>query len=432
MAEYSPGTVRVWHGKWQAMINVRDKPTDKWKRKTKVLTCYHQVDADRPGRLIEVSLPEPKGRMSKAMIKEAERALKEWRDELLGAAGCLSGGKATVSEYVSHYLDTLDSNKLVEASTLGVYRQLLKVISRYDIGSVRLDDLRAEDAEAWISQLVEDGRAHSSIRKMFNVLHAAVKHAVGTKRLATDPIATVKTPKIELKDPNSLDAEMRSRLVSYLDIAGLAASNVGFSLALYTGMREGEICGLRWCDVDLDDCLIHVRNVIAHNGNDCYEKVPKTRNGKRDIPISEELSQLLRLRLAACKQECGEAGVRFSDRMYVVGTVGEGNGKWMHPHLLWREWKAVAKSLGLKGGQGKTPTFHDLRHTNATVATHIPGTDLKGVQVNLGHASIKTTVDVYASDDPEARRTVACATADAIRRAKGEANPFGELGPVEK
>lgn len=67
------------------------------------------------------------------------------------------------------------------------------------------------------------------------------------------------------------------------------------------------------------------------------------------------------------------------------------------------------------------PTFHDLRHTYATVATHLPGTDLKGVQMNLGHASIKTTVDIYASDDSEARRAIADATAEAIRQSPGEA-----------
>lgn len=424
MTEYSPGFVRPWHGKWQGNVGYRESPEDRWKQKAKNLKLYHEADPEHPGQMREVMLPEPTGRITKKMTDEAEKALKEWRDELIGMKGRAGDSKTTVAQYVTHYLDTLESNRLVEPSTLGVYRDMQKTIARYDIGFIKIDDLKAEDAEAWISQLVEDGRAHSSIRKSFNVLHAAVKHAVSTGHMGYDSISSVKTPKIVNKEPNSLDDEMRAKLVSYLDIAGTSASNVGFSLALYTGMREGEICGLRWRDVDLEERVIHVRNVIAHRGNACYEKEPKTRSGRRDIPFSEELVAELRLRRGICMEECSEAGVPFSKDMYVIGHLGDGAGRYMHPHVLWRDWKAVARSLGLKGIQGKVPTFHDLRHTYATVATHLRGTDLKSVQMNLGHASIKTTVDIYASDNPEARRAIADATVDAIREVPKEAEVF--------
>ena len=180
---------------------------------------------------------------------------------------------------------------------------------------------------------------------------------------------------------------MQAKLVSYLDGAGPTAANVGYALALYTGMREGEICGLRWRDVDLDAGIIHVRNVIVHDGPTCYEKEPKTKNGRRDIPITNDLARTIQFRLSDAEKKYKEVGIELKPNMYVVGTVADGAGKWMNPHRLWQDWKAVAKSLGLKGTQDKVPTFHGLRHTYATVAAHIPGTDLKSIQMNLGHAA---------------------------------------------
>lgn len=69
----------------------------------------------------------------------------------------------------------------------------------------------------------------------------------------------------------------------------------------------------------------------------------------------------------------------------------------------------------MQGDRRETSTFHDLRHTYATVAAHLPGTDPEGPRTDPGHASARTTMDIYASDNPEARRAVASATADAIR-----------------
>lgn len=415
MTEYSPGTIKIWHNKWQGHINYRVSPDDSWHKKAKVLTAYHEADPSHPGRVREVKLPAPTGRISKKMEDDARLALKEWRDELVGTPARLGDEKTTVAAYVEHYIDVLENTEAVEASTLGVYRQMLKTIKNYDIGAIKLDDLEAEDAEKWIADLLADDRARSSIRKAFNLIHAAVKHAVSSKRLHGDPLASVRTPKLVNKEPNSLDDAMRAKLVSYLDITGPTTPNVGYALALYTGMREGEICGLRWRDVDLKNRVIHVRNVIAHDGPKCYEKEPKTKNGRRDIPFNEDLAKTISARLAAARLECEEAGVELAPDMYVIGSVDDGRGKYMHPHTLWQGWKANATSLGLKGVRGKTPSFHDLRHTYATVAAHLPGADLKGVQMNLGHASIKTTMDIYASDNPEARRAVAMATADAIR-----------------
>ena len=75
----------------------------------------------------------------------------------------------------------------------------------------------------------------------------------------------------------------------------------------------------------------------------------------------------------------------------------------MHPHHLWRQWSALAKSLGLKGRDGKPPAFHDLRHTFATAAI-AAGTDIKSVSSILGHANAAMTLNIYAAADAQAKR----------------------------
>lgn len=92
----------------------------------------------------------------------------------------------------------------------------------------------------------------------------------------------------------------------------------------------------------------------------------------------------------------GDRGPLTQDH-YVLGRV---DGAYMAPHSLWRDWKAIAKSLGLVGCEGKLPTFHDLWHTFATISS---GIDVKGVSSILGHSNAAMTLNVYASADAEAQ-----------------------------
>ena len=365
MAEYSPGTVRVWHGKWQGMINCREKPTDKWRRKTKVLRTYHEPDPDRVGRMIEKDLPDPTGRITKAMTKQAEIALKEWRDELVGNGGRACSPDTTVGDYVTIYLDTMEASKALERSTMGPVRCIEKFIKRRDIANIPLKDLMQEDLEKFVTEMVQDGYQPGTVRKYFNVLRGAIRHAVAARTLNYDPSLSVRLPKNEQKEPNSLDAGNRARLVAFLRSAEVTATTTGISIALFTGMREAEVCGLRWKDVDLEAREIHVRNVIAHYRNEFYEKEPKTRAGRRDIPIDDGLADVLRRRLEGVRGECEVAGVELLDTMYVIGSLGDGRGTFMRPRSLWSDWKAIANSLGLRGMCGRCPSFHDLRHTFA-------------------------------------------------------------------
>jgi integrase len=240
--------------------------------------------------------------------------------------------------------------------------------------------------------------------------------AVNDELMDTNPCDSIRPgkdiPKIPTREPNVLDAEQIALLNSFLDAAKPTPTNLGVRLALHTGMREGEICGLKWRNVDLESGAIKVRTVIGRDGGKTYVKEPKTERSKRDIPVSDSIIEALGNRRAEMARQCQEAAIAFSNDLYVLGRVDGSN---LAPHALWQAWKAIAASLGLMGTQGRVPTFHDLRHTYATVAVD-NGADPESVAHLLGHSKASMTLDVYATADKDAKILAAKKTSEALER----------------
>lgn len=334
--------------------------------------------------------------------REAQKELASWRTEMEEEAlWHVPGAKrpGNVGEFVSQYIDTLKHSQAVELSTLTPYRAMQKHIAD-GLGDVPFEKLDSDTTQAWVNRMAENGYAPSTIRKALNLLKAAYADALNRRAIPYNPIVGVKSPKLIKGEPNALDAEQRAKLLAYLEIASKTPVNLAIRIALGTGMREQEICGLRWKDVDLKAGVLHVRNVIGRDGGKTYEKEPKTGGSRRDIPISPELAEALHERLSQMMEECMDAGIAMTPNHHVVGSI---DGKYMRPHTLWREWKAIAKSLGLVGTEGKVPVFHDLRHTFATAAI-ASGADVKSVSSILGHSNAAMTLNIYASADAEAKR----------------------------
>lgn len=333
--------------------------------------------------------------------RAAQKELDEWHEEMENKAlfgkGVLSRPNDVV-EFVSQYIDTLEQSQSIERSTVVYYRVAQRHIAE-GLSEIGFDELNADIAQAWVNEQAKL-RAPSTVKKDLNVLKAAYKAAVNRRVIPYSPLEAVKAPKLKRNEPNALDAPSVQRLISYLDIAGSTPTNLAIKLALLTGMRESEICGLRWQDIDTEQGVIRIRKVVGRDATTTYLKEPKTGGSRRDIPISEAIAKELEQRRHDMKKECMAAGIPLKKEMFVFGRI---DGNYMNPHTLWREWKAIAKSLGLVGTEGKTPTFHDLRHTYATVAI-AAGQDVKSVSSILGHANAAMTLNIYASADPEAKR----------------------------
>lgn len=398
--KYESAQIMSYRGRWRGQLQYKDE-SGKWRKTTKVLKATGK--------------------------RAALRELEAWRDEMEADAERAAEMKAlghepreTVAEYVERYID--GRAKKVEGATLSTYRGLLRRQIAPFIGSIPLDDLQPDTVQKWVNELTKEYSA-VTVRKSFVLLKSAMKQAVDRDRLLKNPTRTVEIPKLSRNKPNSLTEQGRAQLAAFLDISAQTPANLGIRLAFYLGMREGEICALKWRDVDLDAGTLEVRNALGYRGSTYYEKPPKTDGSARVIYLPADVAEAIRRRRADMAAECLEAGTRFTTDLYIIGGV---DGRFMHPHQLYRKWRAVADALELVGTEDKPVTFHDLRHTFATTAL-AARVDVKTVSSILGHANAAMTLNVYASADPDAKRRGAEAVAAAIEEAKKEHAHDGEV-----
>lgn len=333
--------------------------------------------------------------------KEAKVMADAWVAELNQKATLAPSPAKTVGEYVDAYINGLEGR--VEPSTVAHCRMRAKYIHEA-FDNVPLEDLTADMVNNWMNKLAKR-LSPVSVNDARKTLKLAMDDAFANKRILTNPMDTVKKLKQPRTEPNALTAQGREALLADLKkseatLRQEAPSILGVRIALFTGMRRGEICGLRWRDIDFENNLIQVRQSIGEAGNDTYIKEPKTKGSRRDIPLPSYLREELTNAKADMQKRSLAAGVSWRESFFVIGDI---DGSYMKPHSLTRAWRRRANRLKLIGSQGTPPTFHDLRHTFATTAI-ANGADVKSVSSILGHSSTQITLDIYCSDDPQAKR----------------------------
>ena len=308
---------------------------------------------------------------------------------------------ASVADYVCAMVSSLGESGAIEASTVRDYRTTLSRI-RKGLGDAGLSDLTPERVRRFEADLSRSGLSASSVGKAHRLLKQACGQAVAEGLMERNPCDAVKPPKRRNKAPgiNYAPEGERRRLLEALEEAPMQAVTVAALTALYTGLREGEVCGLRWADADLGAGVLWVRRAVGVGPGGAYLKDAK--DGEvRDAAMPGALA----LALARWRSRLGDP----PDVSYVL----TGTGSYMHPSTLCRKWRSVAEFLGLTGSEGRRLTFHDLRHTWATVAV-AAGVDIKTVASNLGHANAAMTLNIYASADPQAKRRAAEVMGSAI------------------
>lgn len=356
--------------------------------------------------------------------REAQRELEAWRTEMEAEAerqaGTIPG--LTVGEYVARFLD--ESTGGVTPATASGYRTLLKTSIAPYIGSTEIAKLDRPSIKSWLAKLTRE-KSRNTAAKAFVLLRAALTEAVRDKVLTENPTDGLKKPEQDKAAPNALDSKQRGCVAAFVEIDPVDPVSLAIRLALYTGMREGEICALRWRNVDIERKTLKVveslgraskrdlerardaegraRSAFEEVYAGVYLKRPKNEKSARIIAFPEAVASALRARRAAMRAEAMAAGIPFDDSWFVTGDIA---GKPMHPHNLWRRWNGLVTVLNLTGTEGNPPTFHDLRHTYATAAI-ANGADVKTVSNQMGHADATMTLNTYASVDPDAAARVA-------------------------
>lgn len=330
MAYYSNACVRANGTKWRGQLQYKDE-AGKWRKRTKTLAA--------------------KGK--RAALKELE----EWREAMEAehaaevraeALGTREG--ETVAEYVARYIEAKAKDDSIDRSTANGYRGMLdRQIAPYgEIGGAELAALTPAAVSAWVGELSER-YAPVTVRKSFNLLRAAMREAVDRDIIAKDPTRTVKPPKNPKANPNALDDAGITALNAVLDSVEPSPALLGIRMALYTGMREGELCALRWGRVDLDAKTITVSEALGRDGAEYYAKQPKT-GGQR--PNGADIPDTCRRARKAPRR--GHGGVPRGWGTVLKRSIRAGGpaGRMDAPPTAKQEMARVGGRFGDKGDKG--------------------------------------------------------------------------------
>lgn len=307
-----------------------------------------------------------------------------------------------IPEYVSQYIDAKEQTKAIEPSTISGYRDSLRYIAAA-FSETRIKDLQPIDAERWIAELVKEDRSSSTIGKAFRLLKMVLNNAIATGVIDKNPLSLVKPPKRVNKKQgiNALDETTLAELLGKLNLLELSPVTVAAYIALNTGIRRGEVCGLQWRDIDADNRVIWIKRSVGLGKGGAYIKQPKT-DRARDVVLPDTLLKVLEQWQEKQRQTFADNMASLNPNSFILGdALG-----YYHPDRLSKDWASLTKMLGTRGTEGRRVSFHDLRHTWATLAL-AHGMDVKTVSSNLGHANAAMTLNVYASADPDAKRRAA-------------------------
>lgn len=391
---YSNGYVTKNHGHWRAVINWQENGKQHRLTMTTEIRCYEDKIDEKTGRV-------KKNSTGKAL---AEAVLRAWRDELVAAESSSQETRSstlTVCEYVLTYIEDKERAGNVRVVTTKGYRTTLGHLKGTLLGETRMADVTHREIMDWEQGLVEDGLAPTTISHIHVFLKQVFAWARKVGDLRSNPFDLVEAPKRGSKPINALPPSEAKRLREALAGYGPSPLATAVELAMMTGMRQGEICALRWQDVNLDANIIHVNHALTRVSGRFELAAPKTATSRRTIPFGARLKQTLIDRKEAMQAEVAEFGGDWDEGQYVIGFALEGT--WKSPQVLGKEWHQLARVLNLKGTQGTVPKFHDLRHSFATIMV-ASGADIKTVSVLLGHADPAMTLRVYADSLEDSKR----------------------------
>lgn len=279
------------------------------------------------------------------------------------------------------------------------------------IGGAELSAVDGAMLNALYAKLLTEGRrgrsgeagtglSPKSVRNVHGMLHRAFKDAVRWRRVAVNPVDAADQPRKLSPEMSVWTAEQIRRFVDHATGDRHAAVWRLFAL---TGMRRGEVLGLRWSDVDLDAARLSIRQTVVEMSTGIVVGTPKSSAGVRTIALdAATVSALRRWRRAQLEERMlmGEGWQDDDDR---VATEPDGSA--VHPNTLSRRFKMMCKAADLPPIR-----LHDVRHSYATAALS-SGVNVKVVSKRLGHADIAVTLRVYAhvlpGDDEAAASAVA-------------------------
>jgi integrase len=319
--------------------------------------------------------------------KDAQRELRRLLAEVENGTA-VDPSRVTVAEWLRGWFDEAAD---LSPKTLERYRQLAEKQIIPHLGATALQKLRPAQIHDWHTTLLKCGGAGGrplsarTVGHAHRVLHRALERAMRLEIVSRNVAHVIRPPAVDAAEVASLGADQIADLLTALAdhwLYPIAA------LALATGMRRGELCGLAWGAVDLDAATVRVERSLEETASGLRFKSPKTRAGRRVISLPASVVETLRAHRRAQMEQRLAIGLGRPDANDLVFARTDASPH--PPDNLSRDWRRTVLSLKLP-----RVSFHALRHSHVS-ALIAAGLDVVTISRRIGHANPAVTLAVYA------------------------------------
>jgi integrase len=303
----------------------------------------------------------------------------------------IPGEKLTVEKFLATWLENIKAS--VRPSTWERYQDFVRLHIVPEVGRVPLAQLSPQHVQGIYTQASKKGLSATTVHHLKTVLHTALADALQKRLVAYNATEGTKPPKIEHKEMQTFSQEQVDQFFEAIKGDRLEALYI---LAIWTGMRQGELLALRWNAVDLEERVLWVRASLRYRHQQFTFQRPKTDKGTRRIKIAP-------MAVAALREHKKN---QLTERMQ-LGDAWQGAEKREDDLVFTNHWGGPMDASNLLKycfypalKQAKLPRirFHDLRHTFATLQLKAK-TPAKTVSTMLGHSTIAITLDTYTHID---------------------------------
>ena len=296
-----------------------------------------------------------------------------------------TSGKLTVKELFGEWLSAVRLR--VKASTYANYSMKVDKHILPEFGEMCYDCLTVKMLHSFIEQKLNSGLSAKYVSDIVVVFKSMSKY-VSSVHGFHNPIADVILPKSAKPELHLYSNEQQGMLCQYL-LENFNTTSLCILLSLYAGLRIGEVCGLKWSDMDFEKSILTVSRTVQRirsentRGTRLLIDVPKSKSSKRSIPIPAFLAEMLKK-------------LRGNVNAYILS----GSSDVTEPRTMQHRFKAILKKANMP-----SINYHSLRHMFATNCIKA-GFDVKTLSELLGHASVETTLNRYVHSSME--RKVEC------------------------
>lgn len=287
---------------------------------------------------------------------------------------------------VGEWLDTWQKEYLnnVKPLTERTYSEQIQRHIKPALGAARLEDLDTHTIQLFYNSLTSKGLSPKTVKNIHGILHTSLQQAIANGYIQRNPTEACRLPKVTRPDIQPLEPAEIARMLQ--EAENDAYCNL-FIVAIFTGMRQGELLGLSWDAIDFESGVITVKQQLQCKDGTYFLETPKNNKHRSILPASIVMEALKKEQAKQAMNQAA-AGTAWSNTWQLVFTDALGK------NLVRRTVVKHFKKLMARSEISTVTRFHDLRHSFAVTSLYA-GDDIKTVQANLGHATAQFTLDVY-------------------------------------